>query len=265
MSEARRRLRIHGSASRWRCRLPRGLECNVVRGGLGDDVNNGSSTSPDEPAPAAAAPTNPAASTMDGMMFTRRGRAFTCRVDAHKNARTRFVMEYSRPSYERAFKRVPSHGPVSVFRPFNGGRVVKSLFVMHLCTFTHSPHPRILFPGLATGSLTVCSAHHFISTTLLRGAVATAGTCALSTLAAGSLSHLDFFSSFGSSASAAELHQEWSVSDGGSRHGLTRVHFSAQLEPCLTRKHPTHPKYPLIPPNTRLTRATQPLRAPPVP
>jgi hypothetical protein len=31
--------------------------------------------------------------------------------------------------------------------------------------------------------------------------------------------------------------------------GLTLVHFSAQLEPCLTHtKHPTHPKHPLTPP-----------------
>jgi len=34
-----------------------------------------------------------------------------------------------------------------------------------------------------------------------------------------------------------------------SNQGLTLVHFSAQLEPCLTRKHPTHPKYPLTPPS----------------
>ena len=51
---------------------------------------------------------------------------------------------------------------------------------------------------------------------------------------------------------------------GPARHcsqGLTLVHFSAQLEPCLTHthtKHPTHHKHPL-------TRATQSLRAPPIP
>jgi len=28
---------------------------------------------------------------------------------------------------------------------------------------------------------------------------------------------------------------------------LTLVHFSAQLEPCLTQKHPTHPRHPLTP------------------
>jgi len=33
------------------------------------------------------------------------------------------------------------------------------------------------------------------------------------------------------------------------RQGLTLIHFSAQLKPCLIHtKHPTHPKYPLIPP-----------------
>ena len=33
------------------------------------------------------------------------------------------------------------------------------------------------------------------------------------------------------------------------RQGLTLVHFSAQLEPCLTHtKHPTHPKQAPIPP-----------------
>ncbi len=33
------------------------------------------------------------------------------------------------------------------------------------------------------------------------------------------------------------------------KQGLTLVHFSAQLEPCLTHtKHPTHPKHPLTPP-----------------
>jgi len=32
-----------------------------------------------------------------------------------------------------------------------------------------------------------------------------------------------------------------------SRQGLTLVHFSAQLEPCLTHENrPTHPKHPLI-------------------
>jgi hypothetical protein len=35
----------------------------------------------------------------------------------------------------------------------------------------------------------------------------------------------------------------------GVRQGLTLVHFSAQLEPCLTHtKHPTHLKHPLTPP-----------------
>jgi len=41
--------------------------------------------------------------------------------------------------------------------------------------------------------------------------------------------------------------------------GLTLIHFSAQLEPCLIHKNTLHT------PNTPLTRATQPLRAPPVP
>jgi len=35
--------------------------------------------------------------------------------------------------------------------------------------------------------------------------------------------------------------------------GLTLIHFSAQLEPCLTHtKYPTHPKYPLTPPSDGL-------------
>jgi hypothetical protein len=41
--------------------------------------------------------------------------------------------------------------------------------------------------------------------------------------------------------------------------GLTLVHLSAQLEPCLTHKYILHTQ------NTPFTRATQPLRAPPVP
>jgi hypothetical protein len=41
--------------------------------------------------------------------------------------------------------------------------------------------------------------------------------------------------------------------------GLTLVHYLAQLEPCLTDKNTLHTL------NTPLTRATQPLRAPPIP
>ena len=41
--------------------------------------------------------------------------------------------------------------------------------------------------------------------------------------------------------------------------GLTLVHFSAQLEPCLTKKNTLHTL------NTPLTWATQPLNAPPIP
>ena len=41
--------------------------------------------------------------------------------------------------------------------------------------------------------------------------------------------------------------------------GLTLVHFSAQLEPCLSHEHTLHTL------NTPLTRATQPQRAPPIP
>jgi hypothetical protein len=41
--------------------------------------------------------------------------------------------------------------------------------------------------------------------------------------------------------------------------GLTLVHFSAQLEPCLTQENTLHTL------NTPSTRATQPLRAPPIP
>jgi hypothetical protein len=48
----------------------------------------------------------------------------------------------------------------------------------------------------------------------------------------------------------------------GKRQGLTLVRFSAQLEPFLTQKTPYTPS---APPNTCLTRATQPLRAPPSP
>ena len=45
----------------------------------------------------------------------------------------------------------------------------------------------------------------------------------------------------------------------GPGQGLTLVHFSAQLEPCLTHKNTLHPRTP------PLTRATQPLRAAPIP
>jgi len=41
--------------------------------------------------------------------------------------------------------------------------------------------------------------------------------------------------------------------------GLALVHFSAQLEPCLSQENKLHTL------NTPLTRATQPLRAPPIP
>jgi len=41
--------------------------------------------------------------------------------------------------------------------------------------------------------------------------------------------------------------------------GLTLFHFSAQLEPCLTQEITLHTL------NTPLTRATRPLRAPPIP
>jgi len=45
----------------------------------------------------------------------------------------------------------------------------------------------------------------------------------------------------------------------GTTQGLTLVHFSAQLEPCLTHKNTLHTL------NTPLTWATQPLRATPIP
>ena len=45
----------------------------------------------------------------------------------------------------------------------------------------------------------------------------------------------------------------------GLGQGLTLVHFSAQPEPCLTQGNTLHTL------NTPLTRATQPLRAPPIP
>jgi hypothetical protein len=44
--------------------------------------------------------------------------------------------------------------------------------------------------------------------------------------------------------------------------GLTLVHFSAQLELCLTQENTLHTQHT---PNNPLTRATQPLRAPPIP
>jgi len=47
----------------------------------------------------------------------------------------------------------------------------------------------------------------------------------------------------------------------GSWQGLTLVHFSAQLEPCLTQETTLRTLRTL---NTPLTRATQPLRAPPI-
>jgi len=43
------------------------------------------------------------------------------------------------------------------------------------------------------------------------------------------------------------------------RQGLTLLHFSPQLEPCLTHKNTLHTL------NTPLKRATQPLCAPPTP
>jgi len=49
---------------------------------------------------------------------------------------------------------------------------------------------------------------------------------------------------------------------GATGQGLTLVHFSAELEPCLHKKTPYTPS---TPPNIPLKRATRPLRAPPVP
>jgi hypothetical protein len=50
------------------------------------------------------------------------------------------------------------------------------------------------------------------------------------------------------------------------RQGLTLVHVSAQLEPCLTHKNTYTPHTPYTHPNTPFTWATQPLpAAPPVP
>ena len=43
------------------------------------------------------------------------------------------------------------------------------------------------------------------------------------------------------------------------RQGLTLVHFSAQLEPCLSQENTLHTLH------TPLTLATQPLSAPPIP
>jgi len=57
----------------------------------------------------------------------------------------------------------------------------------------------------------------------------------------------------------------WGAAEFGQLgHGqvLTLVHCSAQLEPCLSH---TKTLYTLNTPNTPLTRATPPLRAPPIP
>ena len=47
--------------------------------------------------------------------------------------------------------------------------------------------------------------------------------------------------------------------------GLTLVQFSAHFEPCLSQETPYTPYTPYTPPDTPLARATQPLRAPPMP
>ena len=54
------------------------------------------------------------------------------------------------------------------------------------------------------------------------------------------------------------LAMAWAASQG-----LTLVLFSAQLEPCLTQETTLHTLN--TPPNTPSTRATQSLRAPPMP
>jgi len=46
------------------------------------------------------------------------------------------------------------------------------------------------------------------------------------------------------------------------RQGLTLGNLSAQLEPCLSQEDTLHT---LHTPNTPLTRASEPLRAPPIP
>jgi len=51
----------------------------------------------------------------------------------------------------------------------------------------------------------------------------------------------------------------WVPSGTSSGQGLTLVRRSAQLEPCLTQKSPYTP---LTPPNTHLTRATDPYAHP---
>ena len=58
---------------------------------------------------------------------------------------------------------------------------------------------------------------------------------------------------------APPTHIGW---DSARQQGLTLAQFSAQLEPCLTQENTLHTLNTL---NTPLTRATQPLRAPPVP
>ena len=61
-------------------------------------------------------------------------------------------------------------------------------------------------------------------------------------------------------ASGRELQRAAALRGAG--RGLTLVHLSAQLEPCLTTKNALHTR---TPPNTPSTRATQPQRAPPIP
>jgi len=52
---------------------------------------------------------------------------------------------------------------------------------------------------------------------------------------------------------------------GSSWQGLTLAHFTAQFEPCLTQENTLHTLNTLSNLKTPLTRATQPLRASPIP
>ena len=61
------------------------------------------------------------------------------------------------------------------------------------------------------------------------------------------------------SSLSASVSRSSSSPSSASSQGLTLVHFSAQLEPCLSQESTLHTL------NIPLTRATQPLRAPRIP
>jgi len=64
------------------------------------------------------------------------------------------------------------------------------------------------------------------------------------------------------SSSSAVVVAASTNSSGSVTQGLKLVHFSAQLEPCLSQDTPYTP---YTPPDTPVTWVAQPLRAPPIP